>query len=431
MEETLSPSAFLQSGDIGILLTVDDSARQPVTLKSKNDTKGSKPWALWGTNNDLPDKLYKQLKKSTDGSSASKYDSGFHYAQGISYYSRGDGNELTPAQDARVDAWMEDNNTVLQQLELVKNYKILGSGYVVGILSKDRKTVHYQSQVVPSAQVRLAKYNSNGRITKAFLSRDWPTPNEEYYKEIDIVSPLHAVEELRQRTDVYRFLFPVRGIDIFNNYYPNPHWLPAYDSGWLEISALYPETIKALLSNSIRVVYHIEIGSKFLEAKYKGWEGLTDDERKTKFSELRAEIKKHLEGAVNAGSSIMSVITQDRQGNEYPGIKITAVDRKLPEKVLTEDASHVTAQIYTMFGIDPTLAGVALPGGKNLSGSGSDKRQALALHQLLEHPEREITLSWLRFVFKYNGWNYQLRYKDIEMQTLNENPTGQSDAVPV
>jgi hypothetical protein len=79
--------------------------------------------------------------------------------------------------------------------------------------------------------------------------------------------------------------------------------------------------------------------------------------------------------------------------------------------------------------IDPTLAGYDITG--KLS-SGSEKRNSYLIHIALKTPmPRKILLKWLYDVRDLNGWppDMVFAFKDIEITTLDVNPTGTQNTV--
>ena len=76
-------------------------------------------------------------------------------------------------------------------------------------------------------------------------------------------------------------------------------------------------------------------------------------------------------------------------------------------------------------GVDPSVIGAGIPGGKLGAGSGSDKRVAFNILQSLKTADRDITLSILEFIQDFNDWDPKIKFafENIEITTLDKNPT--------
>ena len=85
------------------------------------------------------------------------------------------------------------------------------------------------------------------------------------------------------------------------------------------------------------------------------------------------------------------------------------------------------------FGIDPSLLGLNMPGGKDLNGSGgSDKRESLKIAQATLATDRISTLDVVLTIGELNGVDPELvpKFIDIDVsQTLDQNPTGKKTVV--
>lgn len=82
-------------------------------------------------------------------------------------------------------------------------------------------------------------------------------------------------------------------------------------------------------------------------------------------------------------------------------------------------------------GVDPSLLGGGIPGGKNLSGSGSDKREAYTI-LCARLPKKQIrTLRVFEIIQEWNEWDPSLVMKlpNYNLTTLDKNPNGQQKVV--
>ena len=125
----------------------------------------------------------------------------------------------------------------------------------------------------------------------------------------------------------------------------------------------------------------------------------------------------------------MTIKFKDDAGNYVEGVTITAIDNKIKDGAYLPEASAGNSEILFAFGVDPTLIGHGVPGGKLGGGGGSDKREAFTILNALMKTPRETTLEIWEFLQEYNGWDENLMagFESTILTTLDKNPTGQEN----
>jgi hypothetical protein len=138
-------------------------------------------------------------------------------------------------------------------------------------------------------------------------------------------------------------------------------------------------------------------------------------------------IDQNLTGSGNAGKSIQSMKIWDADSKtSVSAITITPIDNKLKEGIYLPEAEAANSEILFAFGVDPSLIGAGIPGGKLGAGSGSDKSAAFNILQALYKTNQETSLDPINFVRDYNGWDRTIYpiYERTMLTTLDKNPTG-------
>jgi len=97
-------------------------------------------------------------------------------------------------------------------------------------------------------------------------------------------------------------------------------------------------------------------------------------------------INESLVGNNNAAKSIQSMMFMDDKGVQVSALKITSVDDKLKDGIYLPEAEAANSEILFAIGVDPSLIGAGIPGGKLGAGSGSDKNAAFNILQALKKP---------------------------------------------
>ena len=181
----------------------------------------------------------------------------------------------------------------------------------------------------------------------------------------------------------------------------------------------------------MNIKYIIHIDERYFEKVYK-------DEWATKKVEERMEIRKQLidsmndklTGTENGGKSIQSMKFEDDKGNTIKALEIETVDDKFKDGSYLPEAEAANSEVLFAIGVDPSLIGAGIPGGKLGAGSGSDKMAAFNILQSLKKSDREFFLESLEFVRDYNDWDMNLNFgfEDTVLTTLDKNPTGTQTA---
>jgi hypothetical protein len=137
-------------------------------------------------------------------------------------------------------------------------------------------------------------------------------------------------------------------------------------------------------------------------------------------------------GNKGAGKSIISPYFRDRDtGKEIKGILIEKIEQPQSNGDFLLDGSAGNYEILTPMGVDPCLINGGAFGGKTLSGSGSDKREAWTI-LCAKFPIRQIrTLQIFENIKYWNDWDQTLfgKYPNTNLTTLDKNPNGQTKIV--
>jgi hypothetical protein len=102
------------------------------------------------------------------------------------------------------------------------------------------------------------------------------------------------------------------------------------------------------------------------------------------------------------------------------------VENKLKDGSYLPEASAANSEIMFAMGVDPSIVGAGIPGGKMNTGSGSDKREAFSILTSLFKTKREISLEPWQLLRDYNGWDEELEaeFANTKLTTLDANPMG-------
>lgn len=400
--------------------------------------------AKWGDDNQYPQNFKKALNLNGAGGAGLRVLRSTHYGQGFHLYK----DEIVDKKREKSMVSVKDYpemNTFFRQCKLnrfwtetIADLETYYLAFPEFILSKDySKVVSLRRQ--PTAKCRYEKINERtGLIENVYFSHNWGSyvnEDSEYVQKIPAIdSYWHAdqIKEYCKKKRIHKFVMPIFYPLMTETYYPEVDWHAVYHNGWMEVANSIPEYKKSLFKNQLNLKYMVYISEEYFLRMYKNeWEDYTAEKKKELRDQLTKAIDDHLSGNENAGKSIQSVVYKDMNGNWVKGIEVTPIDDVLKDGSYLPEASAANSEIMFAQGVDPSIVGAGIPGGKMNTGSGSDKREAFSILTSLFKSKREISLEPWQLLRDYNGWDPDLEanFVNTELTTLDANPTGVQNVI--
>lgn len=399
--------------------------------------------AAWGANNNYPQELLKKIRLNGAALSGLRVSRKAHYGSGFVLVeeTHKDGKRLIEQkclhEYENINTFWKRNQMKRFWKETITDLEYFAIAFPEYVLSKDFKTIN-RIKRQKTADCRFEIMDEATRSVKnVYISSKWAEGVDaasKYVGKVPLIDSYWSAEEVKEyckKHKIRNFIRPIFFPLVDESYYPKAEWHSVINSGWLDIANSIPKFKKAFLENQLNIKFHIEISVEYFERKYKeDWQNFTAEKRQ----ELRTQFLEELDAALrdtnNAGKSINSMIYKDDNGNPLPGLTITAVDNKLKDGAYLQDTSAGNQEILTAIGVDPSLIGAGVPGGKLGAGSGSDKREAWFILSALMKTNRDTTLEPFEFIQEYNGWDDKLigGFEDTVLTTLDKNPTGTEKA---
>ena len=402
--------------------------------------------AAWGADNDFPQKLLKKIRLNGAALSGLRVSRKAHYGSGFILVEETNDNgkrvieQKSINQYPQISSFWKQNHMKRFWKEIITDLEYFAIAFPEYVLSKDFKTIN-RIKRQKSANCRFELMDEATRsIQNIYLSTKWQEGVDlasKYVDQVPLIDSYWSAQEVKehcQRYKIRKFIRPIFYPLVDESYYPKAEWHSAINSGWLDIANSIPKFKKAFLENQLNIKYHIEVSEEYFDRKYQeDWKGFTTEKRQQIRTEFVEELDAALRDTQNAGKSIMSIIYKDDNQNPLPGLKITAVDNKLKDGAYLEDTSAGNQEILTAIGVDPSLIGAGIPGGKLGAGSGSDKREAWFILSALMKTNRDTTLEPFEFIQEYNDWDSSLTgaFEDTVLTTLDKNPTGTQKAAQI
>lgn len=415
----------------GITALPQDAAKpKPTGMKDEeNEDSGGEPWAKYGDEDNFPTLLLDKLKMLSIGKRAICVNSDSHYGAGIDFFLKEVTDSKIIKRPVVIPEWDEFKENTNFDLVLSDAIELLETYYWVPIrcLTNVGKTKIVELEALDPYFCRLGKRDKKGMIRKLYYSYKFPeTPNKADRVEYDLFDP-SAPDKFTE------FIILLKYSTSGKIYYPEPDYYAVFRNGWVDVACSVPEFIKTMYDQSATIKYHVKIPTHYFVNKYKDWAEKSEEEQIAVFKEEQKNMNDFLLGKKNAHKLFVSVFGMDDNGNEISGWEIVPLADYMKKDAELPNNAAANSEILFAFGVDPSSIGLGIPGGKNLSGSGSDKREGIKIKQAFLFRERLVSLQLVRFIVKFCNipTNGALpRYVDIDTsQTLDENPTGKQTVV--
>ena len=420
------------------------SKKEKHTIVNPEDTT-SGDIAKWGDDNQYPQNFLTQLNRNGAGGAALRILKSTHYGQGFHLFTEEtdeNGKEkktmVKPKTNPEIDEFFRRCKMKRFWTEHIADQEALYIAFPEFILSKDFTKI-VSVRRLQAAKCRFEKINeTSGLIENVYFCHNWKsstTIDSEYVEKIPAIDSWWHAEQIKEyckKKRIYKFVMPVFYPLMTETYYPEVDWHAVYRNGWMDVANSIPEYKKALFENQLNIKYIVHISEEYFKRTYgDDWQDYTPEKKKEVRDQLTTAIDEHLSGVKNAGKSIQSVVYKDMNGQWVKGIEVEAVENTLKDGSYLPEASAANSEIMFAMGVDPSIVGAGIPGGKMNTGSGSDKREAFSILTSLFKTKREITLEIWNLLRDYNQWPPELQggFANTELTTLDANPTGTQTSI--
>lgn len=408
------------------------SGTQPTQKKSdEDDNVKDHDWAPWGTSDNYPREVLEKNEKTGVILRGIEINSDIHYGNGLMFYRNSYEDGKRKMEGFEPEWYRKLNRSIYLeeiQSEVIESCNAMGLAFIE-ICTDQYSTAVTAAQVLDFCCTRFGWRNERGEIKYIYHHPDIGTVDLDDKKVAKI--PYYDPRWTRE-TMPTKFVIVVSSRTFGRNYYPEPNYTASYRNDWAEVAWEVPKLIKSIYKNQMSVKYHVTVDIGTFKAKYRCWDNppdcSTDAEvqqwQLERITEFRDEINEHLATSENAGKAVVTL----RDEMNKLGVDIKPIQSFLDSSKELPNAAAANSEMLFVSGVDPSMVGSTVPGGNNLSGSGSDKREASKLKQALMKRSRIISLKWLYIIgtkiYEMKDDEY-ITYIDIDIsQTLDQNPTG-------
>ncbi|MEQ3501139.1 hypothetical protein ABMY20_15395 [Tenacibaculum sp. SSH1-16] len=418
----------------------DKKSSRHTSVKKKKGSNDTGEFSAWGEDNLSPQNFYKKLVKTDAAVGGLEVLISAHYGTGFKLYEEIETEKGVDLRERLIRSF-PDIHSFFKQVrwqifisEIVADYETFNICYPEYLLSPDKSKV-ISVKRHQSAYCRLSiPDQKTGLINYVYINSDWENYDEDLTEKVQFFSPEVSVEEAREyckKKNIEKFIIPVIAPLTNEKNYPVVKWHSSFRNGWVDVVLSVPEFKKYMFENQINLKHLVYVADDFFSHKYGQniWQEFDEKTREEKRVELVGKIDEHLSGNKASGRSLVSPYFRDGNGNLIKGIEVVPIDDKIKDGNFLPDAASGNSQILFSMGVDPCLLGAGIPGGKNLSGSGSDKREAYTILCSRMPIRRARTLEIFTRIRDWNGWNENLigKFPNINLTTLDKNPNGSNE----
>jgi hypothetical protein len=401
---------FLQSSQTVVEFTAYDVVNSDKNAGRAGDFK----YAKAGADNNLPTNMIKLVTDNDSKPELLGKVASYFYGSGPQLYRRIIENgkiRIEAVVDARMEDWAEAVELDDYYLTAAYQWAYFAQVFTEFGLSafgqvkrlKCRDFVHTRAEVIDPR---------TGRIPHYLICDDWS-------KGIGDLNPLKSIRAYVEGIEQYASDFmmqaklPVPG----QVYYGFANWWGS--TNWTKVDNIIPLFHAAGLKNGYNIKYHVRVPKNY-------WERYPEKQREAKKKEFRERMDKSLAGQENASKTIVSDFEFDPiSGKVIPGLEIIPLTNVNPDKSYLELAKLAKQFQASSHGINPKLAGVDQ--GGSLGSNSSEIRLAhqYTIATLTPIPRKQILKS-VNLACKINGFNpdFFFGHRDVELTTLDSNPTG-------
>lgn len=368
----------------GVFLTNFEKQIEGSALTRKN----ALGWVNWGVKNNYPNLMLDLYNQSPTHRACINFAVQSIVGNGVDYESMQiDGSQIVPNYQMSWDELIRD---------IALDYILYGSYAIQIIRNKDGKTFSYWH--MPLDKVRWSEFDSDGQITKYWISNDWTALGQNPPFEIDAFDMREdsTIESGKPYLYVYRQYTPTM------QYYTQGHYQAGIKSIQSEIEYVNFDlrtTVNNFIPSGMLVLNEVE----------------TDEERQG----IVNNITKMFQGSENA-NSLMITFRNNVDENKPEFIPFTSSNSNV--NVYADANTRTVSRILAAHQI-PNASLVGMPDVGN-SGFASEADKLETAYQLYNkltgNANRMAVVKTLNMMFKMNGIDVEVVMKPLSFNDFGE-----------
>lgn len=393
-------------------------------IEAKSGSSSEKEWIKWGTNDNESVEMLRLIWNSPTKPRLMDQAKEFILGADVKLLSvdvTEEGKEVKKLiKDVDLSTWFRKKKIFSKYLELAALSLAFAEMAFVRISIQDNGEVELET--IQPTKVRFLKPSNGQPLTHVLISPKFGTGSTPDKNTI----PKVPIFDLENPTANPESIMILKKAQIGSDFYTQGLWWGT--KTWTKVDNMTPEYHLSGLINGYNLKLLIEIDESYFLMDHED----LNDEETLKIVEDRKEtfmskMDDYLSGVKNAEKALVLIGNlMGDAGKERRLIKVTPIENKMTDDAymnLIKQAGMKQAQGH---GILPSLAGIAE--GDKLGGSGSELMHSVMFQIRYMTPSyRRLLKEPLDAAMEIMGYDldeYSYHFTDIEMTTLDENPTG-------
>ena len=442
MSKQISKDIFLVGGGSTAVFFNPDKKKDHSQLSQNNtDALISNQWLPWGDNNLYPQDFAKKLKKTGVAIGGLEVLTSAHFGTGFSLFQAVETEDIISFKERavtsfpQISTFYQNSHFNIFIAEIIEDFEHWRMAFPEYLLSPDFSEI-ISVRRLKAADCRFEKPDDKGIIWNIGVNTDWENLKNENTAVVPCFSaniPISEIKEYCKQKKIYKFTIPVMDTLLVEKTYPSVGWHSSFKNGWVDVVLSIPAFKKAMFDKQLNVKYLIHIADDYFSHVYKDqWRDFTSEEKQAKRRELTDIIDKNMKGNEAAGKSLISPFFRDSNNGEMiKGIQIENLPQMQSNGDFLTDSSAANYEILVAMGLDPAVVTGGTFGGKALSGSGSDKREAWTI-LCAKLPKKQIrTLQIFEIIKFWYNWDTTIfgKFPNVNLTTLDKNKDGQQKII--
>lgn len=404
-----------------------DAVTGQTSLDGKSSA-GPKDWVKWGANDNEAIEMLKLVWNSPTKPRLMDQAKEFILGADVKLMSvdiTEEGKEVRKlVKDPELGRWFRRKEIFSKYLELAALSLAFAEIAFVRFSIQDGGEVALET--IQPNKVRFRKPAKGQQLTHVLISPFFGT--DKTPKPEDIVSiPLFDIENPEVNPESIMVL---KKQQIGSDFYTQGLWWGT--KTWTKVDNLTPEYHLSGLINGYNLKLLIEIDESYFLMEH---EDINDEETLKKVEERKdhfmSKMDDYLSGVKNADKALVLIGNlMGEAGKERRLIKVTPIENKMTDDAYMNLIKQAGVKQAQGHGILPSLAGIAE--GDKLGGSGSELMHSVMYQVRFMTPSyRRLLKKGLDQALEVMGYDLEevsYHFTDIEMTTLDENPTGKQPA---
>lgn len=393
-----------------------------------NGGTSEKDWVKWGANDNEALEMLKLVWNSPTKPRLMDQAKEFILGADVKLMSvdiDADGKEVRKlVKDPKLGKWFRTEEIFSKYLELAALSLAFAEIAFIRFSIQDNGDVALET--IQPNKVRFQKPAKGQPLTHVLINPFFGT-DRSVKKEDTVAVPIFNIKD---PTAYPETIMVLKKQQIGSDFYTQGLWWGT--KTWTKVDNLTPEYHLSGLINGYNLKLLIEIDESYFLMDH---EDINDelvmkavDERKDQFM---SKMDDYLSGVKNADKALVLIGNlMGEAGKERRLIKVTPIENKMTDDAYMNLIKQAGVKQAQGHGILPSLAGIAE--GDKLGGSGSELMHSVMFQVRYMTPSyRRLLKKGLDQALEVMGYNLEevsYQFTDIEMTTLDENPTGKQPA---